>query len=107
MADNDPKWLDCINDILIPGDPGAIDDAGFRWQSIFAALEDVKHTLDNEVLLEKGWSGPAADAYKNAVASICQMIKQFNDDNSYINAKLFEASYDLQQAMTTMPIPEM
>ena len=102
----DPSWEDCVNQVLIPGDPGAIDDAGFRWQNIFTALEDVKHTLDSEVLRMEGWSGPAADAYKTAVGSICQMIEQFNTDNSYINSKLFEASYDLQQAMVTMPIPQ-
>jgi hypothetical protein len=105
MSD-DPSWEDCVNAILIPGDPGAIDDAGFRWQNIFTALADVKHVLDNYVLSEDGWSGPAADAYKTAIGSVCKQIAQFIDDNSYINSKLFEASYNLKQAMLNMPIPE-
>ena len=53
------SWEDVINQVVIPGDPGAVSSASAEWTVVFQRIREAKRYLDDGLVDLEAWEGEA------------------------------------------------
>jgi hypothetical protein len=99
------SWEDIINQVVIPGNPQAVSDVATSWTQLFNGIREVRQAIDRGLIQLEDWKGDAGEAYRAAIGSLAKELEQLDNENSFIDHLLAEASANLNSAMQAMPLP--
>ncbi|GIF48018.1 hypothetical protein DFJ67_2088 [Asanoa ferruginea] len=104
-------WTTMVNQVVVAGRPGDVEDAALGWQELVGNVRDVSTALERDLKgIDAFWTGKAADAFTEKVKGLSKELKVVSDSaapegGAGIVDTLRTAAQDLQKAQAAMPIP--
>ena len=104
-------WTTMVNQVVVAGRPGDVEDAALGWQELVGNVRDVSTALERDLKgIDAFWTGKAADAFTQKVKGLSKELQGVSDSaapegGSGIVDTLRTAAQDLQKAQAAMPIP--
>jgi hypothetical protein len=99
------SWEDVINQVIIPGDPAAINNAAAAWTQLFRGIRDVRQGIDHGLIQLEEWKGAAGEAYRTSIGKLAKDLESLDVENNRIDQVLGDASTNLASSMKAIPLP--
>jgi hypothetical protein len=102
-----PSWEEDVSWVSVGSSPGAIREAGQRWQSVFSQLEHLRDEVNKlqRDIETASWAGRATDALTDHLYRIGTTVRKVIDGHQRIVRGLQEAAGHLDAAVSSIPVP--